>query len=125
MISRVMDGFDGIFFDSDRESAVESERDARVFDSRGSEGTGADGVCWTTADVEVGCSSLVIAMRFDLCTGTDASFCIPEGSKDGVPETVLGFNGVRKGDLNGFWSVFAASFSRRRLACGVDIFVGT
>jgi hypothetical protein len=35
---------------------------------------------------------------------------------------MLGFNGVRKGDLNGFWSVFVASFSRRRFACGVDIF---
>jgi hypothetical protein len=35
---------------------------------------------------------------------------------------MLGFNGVRNGDLNGFWSVFVASFSRRRFACGVDIF---
>jgi len=35
---------------------------------------------------------------------------------------MLGFSGVRKGDLNGLCSVLAASFSRRRFACGVDIF---
>ena len=34
---------------------------------------------------------------------------------------MLGRSGVRKGDLNGFLSVFVASFSLRRLACGVDI----
>lgn len=34
---------------------------------------------------------------------------------------VWGFNGVRKGDLNGLRSVFEASFNRRRLACGDDI----
>jgi hypothetical protein len=36
---------------------------------------------------------------------------------------MLGFNGVRKGDLKGFWSVLVASFNRRRFACGVAIFV--
>lgn len=35
---------------------------------------------------------------------------------------MLGFSGVRKGDLNGLSSVLFASFNRRRLACGVDIF---
>jgi hypothetical protein len=35
---------------------------------------------------------------------------------------MLGLSGVRKGDLNGFCSVLVASFSRRRFACGVDIF---
>ena len=34
---------------------------------------------------------------------------------------MLGFKGVRNGDLNGFWSVLVASFSRRRFACGVRI----
>jgi len=34
---------------------------------------------------------------------------------------MLGLNGVRKGDLNGFFNVLVASFSLRRLACGVDI----
>lgn len=43
------------------------------------------------------------------------------GSEEGGSSPMLGFNGVRKGDLNGFWSVLVASFSRRRLACGVDI----
>jgi hypothetical protein len=36
-----------------------------------------------------------------------------------------GRNGVRNGDLNGLLSVFVASFSRRRFACGVDIFAHT
>jgi len=44
------------------------------------------------------------------------------GSEDGGSEPMLGFSGVRKGDLNGLCSVLAASFSRRRFACGVDIF---
>ena len=43
------------------------------------------------------------------------------GSEEGGSEPMLGRSGVRKGDLNGFLSVFVASFSRRRLACGVDI----
>lgn len=34
---------------------------------------------------------------------------------------VLAFSGVRNGDLNGLCSVLVASFSRRRLACGVDM----
>jgi hypothetical protein len=45
------------------------------------------------------------------------------GSEEGGSEPMLGRSGVRKGDLNGFLSVFVASFSRRRLACGVDILV--
>jgi hypothetical protein len=40
---------------------------------------------------------------------------------EGSLESVLGFNGVRKGDLNGLRSVVEASFNRRRFACGVDI----
>lgn len=40
---------------------------------------------------------------------------------EGSLESVLCFNGVRKGDLNGLRSVVEASFNRRRFACGVDI----
>lgn len=46
------------------------------------------------------------------------------GSEDGGSEPMLGLSGVRKGDLNGFFKVFAASFSLRRLACGVDMLDG-
>jgi hypothetical protein len=44
------------------------------------------------------------------------------GSEDGGSEPKPGFNGVRNGDLKGLESVFALSFSRRRFACGVDMF---
>lgn len=44
-----------------------------------------------------------------------------EGFEDDGSEPVVGFEGVRNGDLNGLCSVFVASFSRRRLASGVDM----
>lgn len=47
------------------------------------------------------------------------------GSEDGGSEPMLGLTGVRKGDLNGFFKVVEASFSLRRLACGVDIVIYT
>lgn len=56
-----------------------------------------------------------------VCKG-DADTFGSEGSDEGGSEPMSGFTGVRKGDLNGLWSVLAASFSRRRLACGVGIF---
>jgi hypothetical protein len=52
-----------------------------------------------------------------------AGVCSSGGSEDGGSSPMLGFKGVRNGDLNGFWSVLVASFSRRRFACGVAIFV--
>jgi hypothetical protein len=54
-------------------------------------------------------------------TADGTGVLISGGSDDGGSEPKLGFSGVRKGDLNGFWSVLVASFSRRRLACGVDM----
>lgn len=51
------------------------------------------------------------------CIGVVAS----GGSEKGGSEPMLGLSGVRKGDLNGFFKVFVASFTLRRLACGVDI----
>lgn len=53
---------------------------------------------------------------------TGGNEAVSGGSEDGGSEPMLGFSGVRKGDLNGLCSVLVASFSRRRLACGVDIF---
>lgn len=46
-------------------------------------------------------------------------------SEGALLDGACGFNGVRKGDLKGLWSVFEASFSRRRLACGVDMISNT
>ncbi len=47
------------------------------------------------------------------------------GSDEGGSEPMFGLSGVRKGDLNGFLKVLEASFSLRRLACGVDILACT
>lgn len=45
------------------------------------------------------------------------------GSNEGRLDALglAGLSGVRKGDLNGLWSVLLASLRRRRFACGVDI----
>ena len=57
-----------------------------------------------------------------LVTGVAASGGSNDGRSDkGESELGEGFNGVRNGDLNGLCSVLAASFSRCRLAWGVDI----
>lgn len=120
-----MDGFDGVFLGKDRARDKEPGCDVRVSDSPGPECAGVRGGCLASSDELGGCSTLVIAATFATDTGNVLCMLISGGSEDGGSETVLGFNGVRKGDLNGLWRVFAASFSRRRLACGVDIFVGT
>lgn len=52
-----------------------------------------------------------------------ASVLISGGLEEGGSELILGLCGVRKGDLNGFLKVSEASFSLRRLACGVDIVI--
>jgi hypothetical protein len=51
--------------------------------------------------------SVGVLVMFDLSVGSLAG----ESLND-----VAGFNGVRKGDLKGLWSVFEASFSLRRFA---------
>lgn len=88
------------------------------------EGTGVAGGCsnvagraeccliWSTTP---GCAAYV-------STGIDV--CASGESEDGGSEPKPGFSGVRNGDLNGLCSVLFASFNRRRLACGVDIFAG-
>jgi hypothetical protein len=97
MISRVRLG--DVFFGVGREGVVKvSRRGGTVSASK------AGGV---TTQAGTGISSLID--RFG-------------ASEDGVSlDDARGFNGVRKGDLKGLWSVFLASFNRRRLACGVDM----
>jgi hypothetical protein len=75
---------------------------------------------WSAGCVEF--AALVVMLLMFEAAGTGV--CISGGSEDGGSSPMLGFSGVRKGDLNGFLSVFVASFSRRRFACGVDIFAG-
>lgn len=121
MISRVRAGFAGGFFDIVFEGVNDAGRRCGGFTVRGLE----------VAGVDVGCSAGVVAA--DACPCLAREGCAMEtlggtaivpssgGSEDGGSEPMLGFRGVRNGDLNGLLSVFAASFSRRRLACGVDI----
>jgi hypothetical protein len=64
---------------------------------------------------------------FGIAAGADVVFGVATstGSDEGGSLEFWGvsrFNGVRKGDLKGLWSVFDASFSRRRFACGVSMF---
>jgi hypothetical protein len=130
MISRANDGFEGVFFETVREGVEKLGRDASGFEARGLEGPGVAGVC-SEAAVAAGCCSPLLAG----CVGVVANVEVANelkaagtgvytsgGSEDGGSSPMLGFSGVRKGDLNGFLSVLIASFSRRRFACGVDIF---
>lgn len=58
------------------------------------------------------------------CTGaTGPSSTIPGvfAALDESSAAICGFNGVRKGDLNGLCKVRVASSRRRRFAAGVDI----
>jgi hypothetical protein len=116
MISRVRAGFVGALLDKVLEGVKELGRVGGGCERRGRHGAGA-------------------ARGFSTCAG-DASewsfaaafMCvvigvwISGGSDEGGSEPKPGFNGVRNGDLNGLESVFTLSFSRRRFACGVDIF---
>ena len=121
------EGFEGVFFGATREGVEKFGRDTRGFEMRGLEATGVPGT-WLETVVLVDCcrslpletSSLVASSAAFGVIGAEA--WTSGGSDDGGSSPMLGFNGVRKGDLNGFWSVFVASFNRRRFACGVDIF---
>jgi hypothetical protein len=129
IISRAREGFEGIFFGKTREGVCKFGRDTSGFELRVLEGAGVAGGCLEGATV-AGCCSPSLAS----CTGkvalpvivvefeaAGAGVCSSGGSEDGGSSPMLAFSGVRKGDLNGFLSVFVASFSRRRFAVGVDI----
>jgi len=123
----VREGFEGIFFGATREGVERFGRDTRGFEMRGLEATGVAGI-WPETAVLVDCCPPLLLEALTLVVTSAVSGVIGAemwtsgGSDDGRSSPMLGFNGVRKGDLNGFWSVFVASFSRRRFACGVDIF---
>jgi hypothetical protein len=118
MSSRVREGFVGVFFETDCEGVEKLEREVSGLAKRGWEGgagVGTTFVCRGTARAIAGVASGA-GYEFGR-TGV----LISGGSDEGGSEPMLGLSGVRKGDLNGFLSVFVASFSLRRLACGVDI----
>lgn len=110
MISRVREALAGGFFDDTRDGVARLGREVGSFETRGLEGTGV-----------AGCALCVgggnDAVKLEDSIGVPAS----GGSEDGGSEPTPGLSGVRNGDLNGFRSVFVASFSRRRLTFGVDI----
>lgn len=125
IISRAAEGLEGVLLDASRKGVAEFDRDTRVFGTLDAAGL-CVGATFPEADVVAFCSALFVE-RAELAPtelSPDLSFVhdsVSGGSEDGGSSPMLGFNGVRKGDLNGFCSVFAASFSRRRFACGVDI----
>lgn len=92
------------------------------FARRGWEVTGVADGCIACAGTVVGCPRPASNVLGPADLVASAGVLNSGGSEDGGSDPILGLRGVRNGDLNGLFSVFAASFSRRRLACGVDIF---
>ena len=113
-------GFVAGFLEVVRDGVERLEREGSGFDTRGLEGPGVASVCFAGVAVLLALDSRGVA-----CAGIPSFVLNSGGSEDGGSEPMPGFNGVRNGDLKGLWSVFAASFSRRRFACGVDMFAGT
>jgi hypothetical protein len=118
MISRVREGFEAVFFETTREGVEKLGREGSGFETRDWEGAGVARVCFVS--VTDG-SSFAVVWDGAACSSVTEGMPISEGSEESGSEPMPGFNGARNGDLNGLCSVFAASFSRRRLACGVDI----
>lgn len=114
------DGLDGVFFGADLEGVDELGRDASGLVKRGCEGidvaTAAFGCAGALGPVSGAVSGVVYEIE-------RAGVLTSGGSEEGGSEPMLGLSGVRNGDLNGLFKVFVASFSRRRLACGVDILI--
>ena len=127
IISRAIEGLETVFLDASREGVEGAECDRGFFETFDVEGRGVDA---TVAE----CGVLMAGSLPLLAEAVDVSLMVAAfnvslvgpsisgGSEDGGSSPMPGFNGVRKGDLNGLWSVLVASFSRRRFACGVDIF---
>lgn len=122
MSSRVRDGFDGVFFGACLEGESRLDRAAIGLGKHGCEGADIAAVAIVlTGTLE----SVLSAMGGVVYEVEVAGVLTSGGSEDGGSEPMLGLSGVRKGDLNGFFNVFVASFSLRRLACGVDILART
>lgn len=120
MSSRVRDGFGGVFFEADREAAEPLDREASGLMKHGREGAGvaAAAAAFGYAGASAAASGVVGGV---VCEIDRTGVLISGGSEEGGSEPILGLSGVRKGDLNGFFKVFVALFSLRRLAPGVDI----
>jgi hypothetical protein len=118
MSSRVRDGFDRVFFGAGREGVDKLVRAAIGLVKQGCEGAGVIATDFGGAAALAGVAGAVLGVTY----GTNCADVLTSGgSEDGGSEPMFGLSGVRKGDLNGFFNVFVASFSLRRLTCGVDI----
>jgi hypothetical protein len=122
MISRVRAGLVTVFFGVVRESAERLDREGIGLGTCALVGRGVVGDCLRMV---AACSLAALGCKEAACTDAVSYVLRSGGSDEGGSEPNPGFNDVRNGDLNGLWSVFIASFSRRRFACGVDIFAGT
>lgn len=115
------DGLDDVFLGGTREGVKRLVRDGSCRGAAGRLAACAMGGL-SAVDRREGDSLLLrLATEGAKCAGVFTSVLGSAGSEEGGSEPIPGLNGVRKGDLNGLCSVLAASFSRRRLACGVDI----
>lgn len=124
IISRAAEGLEGVLLAASREG-VEFGRGTRVFGALNAECLCADAT-FPEGDGVAFCPALFVECAELAQTESSSNISLADdsedgGSEDGGSSPMLGFNGVRKGDLNGLCSVFAASFSRRRFACGVDM----
>lgn len=114
---------DSGFFEEDRAGVEVLGRGANGLTKRGCASAGVV----ATAAAAFGCPcalraavGAVVECAYEAdCAGV----LISGGSEEGGSEPMLGLSGVRKGDLNGLLKVSEASFSLRRLACGVDIVI--
>lgn len=113
MSSRVRDGFDRVFFGAGREGVDKLVRAAIGLVKQGCEGAGVIATDFGGAAALAGVAGAVLGVTY----GTNCADVLTSGGS----EPMFGLSGVRKGDLNGFFNVFVASFSLRRLTCGVDI----
>jgi hypothetical protein len=116
----VREALTGAFFVALREGVAKLGREGSGFEGRGLEGAGVAGCLMDARGPSRFVVGYTSGASFEVAPGVPIS----GGSEDGGSEPKPGLNGVRKGDLNGFCSVLVASFSRRRFACGVDIFAG-
>lgn len=118
MSSRARDGFDSVFFGACCEGFFKLVRVANGLAHCACEGTGVVAAVLIGAGALAGVAGVVSGVAYEV---KHAAVLISGGSDEGGSEPMLGLSDVRKGDLNGFFRVFVASFSLRRLACGVDI----
>jgi hypothetical protein len=116
----VREALAGNFFVGAREGVAKLGREGSGFGARSLEGTGVAGC---VVDV-VECLVSVVEWKGAPCIDCETGVPASGGSEEGGSVPMPGLTGVRNGDLNGFWSVLVASFSRRRLTFGVDMFAG-